>query len=68
MDNMSELDQYEQFLKTRRKVKIGLRIASEEEPNFDFYTSRLGIRYDEIKDYYIKNLKIAQYKVIFCLI
>jgi len=57
MDNMSELDQYEKYLKTRRKVKIGLRIASEEEPNFDFYTSRLGIRYDEIKDYYVKNIR-----------
>ena len=38
-------------------MKVGIRIAAEEEPNFEFYTSRLGIRYDEIKDYYIRSLK-----------
>ena len=32
--------------------KIGIRIASEEEPKFDFYTSRLGIRYNDIVEYY----------------
>ncbi|MFM8431178.1 MAG: arginine decarboxylase, partial [Bacteroidota bacterium] len=35
----------------------GIRIAAEEELNFEFYTSRLGIRYDEIVDYYLKHLK-----------
>ncbi|MFY7989681.1 MAG: arginine decarboxylase [Fluviicola sp.] len=33
-------------------VKIGIRIASEEEPKFEFYTSRLGIRYREIVPFY----------------
>ena len=41
----------------KKKVKIGIRIASEEEPNFEFYTSRLGIRYSEIKDYFVKSIK-----------
>ncbi|MDR0370897.1 MAG: arginine decarboxylase [Prevotellaceae bacterium] len=31
---------------------VGIRIASEEEPKFDFYTSRLGIRYSDIIPYY----------------
>jgi arginine decarboxylase len=57
LDHMNELDQYDQYLTTRRKIKVGIRIASEEEPNFEFYTSRLGIRHDEIKDYYLKNIK-----------
>ena len=35
------------------KQKIGIRIAAEEEPNAEFYTSRLGIRYNEIIDFYM---------------
>jgi arginine decarboxylase len=38
-------------------MKIGIRIASEEEPKFDFYTSRLGIRYNDILPYYIDKIK-----------
>src|SRR4029078_12650293 len=57
LDSMNELPLYEGKIKGRKKVKVGIRIAAEEEPNFEFYTSRLGIRYDEIKDYYLKNLK-----------
>ena len=37
--------------------KIGIRIASEEEPKFDFYTSRLGIRYNDIVEYYRAKIK-----------
>jgi arginine decarboxylase len=57
LDNMHELDKFEKKLKGKKKVKIGIRIAADEEPNFEFYTSRLGIRYDEIKDYYMKHIK-----------
>lgn len=35
-----------------KKMNVGIRIASEEEPKFDFYTSRLGIRYNDIIPYY----------------
>ena len=27
-----------------KPCQIGIRIAAEEEPKFDFYTSRLGVR------------------------
>jgi arginine decarboxylase len=57
LDNMFELPQYEKKIKGKKKVKLGIRIAAEEEPNFEFYTSRLGIRYDAIKDYYLKTIK-----------
>ncbi len=50
LDNMNELNYYEKFL--TKKTKLGIRIASEEEPKFEFYTSRLGIRYDAIVDFY----------------
>jgi arginine decarboxylase len=31
-----------------KKTKMGIRVATEEEPMFEFYTSRLGIRSSEI--------------------
>ncbi len=41
---------------------IGIRIASEEEPKFEFYTSRLGIGYKHIvpfyKNYIANNPKV----------
>ncbi len=55
LDNLFELDKYEQEIKY--KTKIGIRIASEEEPKFDFYTSRLGIRYNDILPYYLEKIK-----------
>ena len=55
IDNKEEIDYYKENIK--QKVKLGIRIASEEEPSFEFYTSRLGIRYKDIKDYYIQQIK-----------
>lgn len=40
-----------------KPCQIGIRIATEEEPKFDFYTSRLGIRYREIQKYYLEKIK-----------
>jgi len=39
------------------KYKIGIRIAAEEEPKFEFYTSRLGIGYKNILPYYKNFIK-----------
>jgi arginine decarboxylase len=55
LDNLFELEKYEHLIKTR--MKVGIRIASEEEPKFDFYTSRLGIRYNDIIPFYMEKLK-----------
>jgi len=55
LDNKFELDEYDRNI--TKKIKIGIRIAAEEEPKFDFYTSRLGIRYNEIIPYYEKEIK-----------
>ena len=46
LDNMRELETYEKGL--NQAYKVGLRIAADEEPNFEFYTSRLGVRYKDI--------------------
>ena len=55
LDNKFELDQLDQNI--TRKCKIGIRIAAEEEPKFEFYTSRLGIRYNDIIPYYEEKIK-----------
>ncbi|MDP4277273.1 MAG: arginine decarboxylase [Bacteroidota bacterium] len=54
LDNKFELDLLMNGIE--RKTKVGLRIASEEEPKFDFYTSRLGIRYSDIIPYYLEKI------------
>lgn len=56
IDNKQELFDYK--IRKNVKGKLGLRIAAEEEPMFEFYTSRLGIRYNDIVPFYnlyIKN-------------
>ena len=55
LDNKMELDYYKKYVKT--KFKLGIRIASEEEPTFQFYTSRLGIRHKEIIDFYREKIQ-----------
>ena len=49
LDNKFELDLFEPT--EDFKFNVGIRIAAEEEPKFDFYTSRLGIRYNDIIPY-----------------
>ena len=49
------------------KFKIGIRIASEEEPKFEFYTSRLGIGYKNIVPFFkaqIKNNSKVELKML----
>ncbi len=57
LDSMEELDDYLKGINGDRKYKIGMRIASEEEPKFEFYTSRLGIRYNDIVPFYLEKIK-----------
>ncbi|MGF1533319.1 MAG: arginine decarboxylase [Bernardetiaceae bacterium] len=55
LDNIRELDQLEAVLD--RPCKIGIRIAAEEDPKFEFYTSRLGIGYKDIVPFYESRIK-----------
>ena len=50
LDNMRELEALDALVES--PINIGIRIASEEDPTFDFYTSRLGIRYSDIVPFY----------------
>ena len=55
------LDNYEELFLLDEAIKdnynIGVRIASEEEPKFEFYTSRLGIGYKDIVPFYKSQIE-----------
>jgi arginine decarboxylase len=50
LDNDSEVKLFKEHIKS--PMDVGIRIASEEEPKFEFYTSRLGIGYRRILPFY----------------
>ncbi len=55
VDNAEEIQNL--LVSTDKDISIGIRIAAEEEPKFEFYTSRLGMRYREIVPFYKSVLK-----------
>ncbi len=58
LDNMTEIEALDQALTT--PCELGIRIAAEEEPKFEFYTSRLGIRYSDVVPFYHKYIKRSE--------
>lgn len=58
LDNMKEADAYAN--QTEKVMQIGIRLAADEEPKFEFYTSRLGVRPSEVVNFYKE--KIAKTK------
>lgn len=65
IDNYEEIDLLTNSID--EKFQIGIRIASEEEPKFEFYTSRLGIGYRNIVPFYedqIKNNEKVELKML----
>ena len=55
IDNYEELDLLSEGIVG--DFKVGIRIASEEDPKFEFYTSRLGIGYKNIVPFYEEQIK-----------
>ena len=55
IDNYAEIDLLNETINDN--YNIGIRIASEEEPKFEFYTSRLGIGYKNIVPFYENEIK-----------
>lgn len=55
LDNTEEIDLFTS--RTKKTLNVGIRIASEEEPKFEFWTSRLGIGYKFIVPFYKDKLK-----------
>ncbi|PQJ73098.1 type III PLP-dependent enzyme domain-containing protein [Polaribacter butkevichii] len=54
IDNFEEINLL--LDETDKKINVGIRIASEEEPKFEFYTSRLGIGYKNIVAFYEREI------------
>lgn len=55
IDNYEEIELLSEAIKDN--FQLGIRIASEEEPKFEFYTSRLGIGYKSIVPFYEDQIK-----------
>jgi len=51
---MNEIKAYENIDK---ELQIGIRLAADEEPKFEFYTSRLGIRPSEVVKFYKEKIE-----------
>ena len=69
LDNREELDLLMEQVnpENAHPVKVGIRIAAEEEPKFEFYTSRLGIGYKEVVPMfknYIQNIPNVELKML----
>ncbi|RVU25670.1 arginine decarboxylase [Sandaracinomonas limnophila] len=56
LDNLKEIDYYLNSV-TAEKANIAIRIATDEEPDFSFYTSRLGVRYSDVTSLYLEKIK-----------
>jgi len=56
LDSINELKRIEK-LAGDAKVKIGIRMAINEESQSSYYTSRLGIRHNAILNFYNENIK-----------
>ncbi|MGB2135949.1 MAG: arginine decarboxylase, partial [Flavobacteriales bacterium] len=54
LDNELEFDMLSDAVHS--PIEVGLRIASEEEPKFEFYTSRLGMGYRRIVPFWREHL------------
>ena len=55
IDNYEELNLLNEAIEG--SFNVGIRIASEEEPKFEFYTSRLGIGYKNIVPFYEREIE-----------
>lgn len=55
LDNLQEIDYYIEHVK--HPMQVGIRVAADEEPNFEFYTSRLGVRYNDVNEVFNSKIK-----------
>ncbi|MFC6999073.1 type III PLP-dependent enzyme domain-containing protein [Rufibacter roseus] len=55
LDHLGEIDHYEEHV--TGQCQVGIRLASDEEPKFQFYTSRLGVNYNDVVGLYENKIK-----------
>ncbi len=56
LDSVNELQRLSKFAGDR-KIKIGVRMAIDEEPQSAYYTSRLGIRASKMLEFFNEQIK-----------
>jgi arginine decarboxylase len=56
LDHLDEINYYNKHVKAD-KCQLGIRISTEEEPSFAFYSSRLGVRYSDIMTLYKEKIQ-----------
>ncbi len=54
LDCWNELEAY---AGVKERFQVGIRIATDEEPQFNFWTSRLGIRYSKVVNLYKEKIE-----------
>jgi arginine decarboxylase len=68
LDSKPEIKRVIKFAKAiKQKIKIGIRMAIDEEPQTAYYTSRLGIPSKEIEAFFIENIKdepLVEFKML----
>lgn len=58
LDSKMEVERITQYAKKiGKRIKVGIRMAIDEEPQSAYYTSRLGIRSSEILEFYQVGLQ-----------
>ena len=57
LDNVHELSRLDQRLTNGQVMNVGVRMAIDEAPPSDYYTSRLGIKQSEILDFYQNRIQ-----------
>lgn len=55
LDHLGEIEHYEQHL--TKPCQVGIRLASDEEPKSQFYTSRLGVNYNDVVGLYESKIR-----------
>ena len=55
LDSLGEIDYYDQHVEG--PYQVGIRVASDETPRFELYTSRLGVRYSDITELYQNRIR-----------
>lgn len=55
LDTLNEIDYYVEHV--NKPFHVGIRVAADEEPNFEFYTSRLGVRYGDVNRLYKEKIE-----------
>jgi arginine decarboxylase len=57
LDNKEEFNLYDDEIEMDTPCNLGIRIAAEEQPDSQFYTSSLGVRLEDIIDFYYNKIE-----------